>query len=235
MAAGDYVVLSVADTGHGMAPEVRARAFEPFFTTKPAGKGSGLGLAAVRVCAPVRRERHHLQRAWPGHHRQLYLPRAGRGTADDTASPAVSETHAGTGETVLIVEDDDRVRRLTARRLKDLGYHVLEAGHGAEALAILAEPHDIAIVFSDLVMPGGMSGFDLARQVRQRFPGVHIILTSGYSAELMNQATSPSSICRCCASRIARPTSPACSAPRLPADCSIPTGSAAELTVAVKQ
>jgi CheY-like chemotaxis protein len=80
------------------------------------------------------------------------------------------------------------VRRLTARRLKDLGYRVLEAGHGAEALAILAESPDVEIVFSDLVMPGGMSGFDLARQVRERFPAVRIILTSGYSAELMNQA-----------------------------------------------
>jgi CheY-like chemotaxis protein len=89
---------------------------------------------------------------------------------------------------VLIVEDDDRVRRLTARRLQDLGYRVLEAGHGAEALAILAETPDVEIVFSDLVMPGGMSGFDLARQVRERYPRAHLILTSGYSAELMNPA-----------------------------------------------
>jgi CheY-like chemotaxis protein len=96
--------------------------------------------------------------------------------------------HAGSGERVLIVEDDDRVRRLTARHLRDLGYCVLEAGHGAEALAILAEAPDVEIVFSDPVMPGSMSGFDLAREVRKRFPPVRVILTSGYSAELMNQA-----------------------------------------------
>ena len=99
--------------------------------------------------------------------------------------------HAGSGERVLIVEDDDRVRRLTARRLRDLGYRVLEAGHGAEALAILAEAPDVEIVFSDPVMPGSMSGFDLAREVRKRFPPVRVILTSGYSAELMNQADIP--------------------------------------------
>jgi CheY-like chemotaxis protein len=100
-------------------------------------------------------------------------------------APAVD---AGRGETVLIVEDDDRVRRLTATRLKELGYRVLEATHGAAALAILKETPEVEIVFSDLVMPGGMSGFDVARQVRKAHPKVQIILTSGYSAELMNQA-----------------------------------------------
>jgi CheY-like chemotaxis protein len=80
------------------------------------------------------------------------------------------------------------VRRLTTRRLQDLGYRVLEAGHAAEALAVLGDAPDVDIVFSDLVMPGGMSGFDLAKQVRERFPGVRIILTSGYSAELMSQS-----------------------------------------------
>src|SRR5262245_4839667 len=189
MAAGDYVVLSVADTGHGMAPEVRARAFEPFFTTKPAGKGSGLGLATIYGFARQSGGNATIySEPDKGTTVNLYLPRAGRGTAEDATSPAGSEVHAGRGETVLIVEDDDRVRRLTARRLKDLGYRVLEAGHGAEAWAVLAEESDVQIVFSDLVMPGGMSGFDLARQVRERFPRVRVILTSGYSAELMSQA-----------------------------------------------
>jgi CheY-like chemotaxis protein len=88
---------------------------------------------------------------------------------------------------VLVVEDDDRVRRLTARRLTDLGYRVLEASHGAEALTVLGGTPDVEIVFSDLVMPGGMSGLDLARLVRERHPEVRMILTSGYSAGLMNQ------------------------------------------------
>jgi CheY-like chemotaxis protein len=188
MPAGDYVLLSVADTGHGMAPEVRAHAFEPFFTTKPAGKGSGLGLATIYGFARQSGGNVTIY-SEPGNGTtvNLYLPRARRGTAEDTASPAASEVHAGSGETVLIVEDDDRVRRLTARRLRDLGYRVLEAGHGAEALAVLAGTPAVELVFSDLVMPGGMSGFDLARQVRQHFPHMRVILTSGYSAELMSQ------------------------------------------------
>jgi PAS domain S-box-containing protein len=189
MAAGDYVVLSVADTGHGMAPEVRARAFEPFFSTKPAGKGSGLGLATIYGFARQSGGNVTIySELGKGTTVNLYLPRAGRAAAEEAAAPAGVEVHAGSGETVLIVEDDDRVRRLTARRLSDLGYRVLEAGHGAEALAVLAGTPDVEIVFSDLVMPGGMSGFDLARQVRERFPHVRVILTSGYSAELMNRA-----------------------------------------------
>jgi PAS domain S-box-containing protein len=189
MAAGDYVVLSVNDTGHGMAPEVRAHAFEPFFTTKPAGKGSGLGLATIYGFARQSGGNVTIY-SEPGKGTivNLYLPRAGRGTAEEIDSQTTLELHAGRGETVLVVEDDDRVRRLAARRLKDLGYRVLEASHGAEALAILAGTPDIEIVFSDLVMPGGMSGFDLAGEARKRFPHVRIILTSGYSAELMNQA-----------------------------------------------
>ena len=188
-AADDYVVLSVADTGHGMPPEVRARAFEPFFTTKGAGKGSGLGLATIYGF--VRQSGGNVtiySEAGKGTTVNLYLPRAGRKTEEEAAPPVKPDVDAGSGETVLIVEDDDRVRRLTATRLKELGYRVLEANHGAAALAVLAEAPGVEIVFSDLVMPGGMSGFDLARQVRESYPRVHVILTSGYSAELMNQA-----------------------------------------------
>jgi CheY-like chemotaxis protein len=187
MAAGDYVVLSVADTGHGMPPEVRARAFEPFFTTKSAGKGSGLRLATIYGFAHQSGGSVTIySEPGKGTTVNLYLPRAGQGTAQESASPT-AEVHAGHGETVLVVEDDDRVRRLTARRLRDLGYRVLEAGHAAEALAFMAETTDVEILFTDLVMPGGMSGFDLARQVRERYPHVRIILTSGYSAGLMDQ------------------------------------------------
>jgi CheY-like chemotaxis protein len=188
MAAGDYVVLSVADTGHGMAPEVRAHAFEPFFTTKPVGKGSGLGLATIYGFARQSGGNVTID-SEPGKGTtvNLYLARAGQGTVEESTSPT-AEVHAGHGETVLVVEDDDRVRRLTARRLRDLGYRVLEASHAAEALAFLAETPNIEILFSDLVMPGGMSGFDLARQVRERYPHVRVILTSGYSAGLMDQA-----------------------------------------------
>jgi PAS domain S-box-containing protein len=188
MAAGDYVVLSVADTGHGMPPEVRARAFEPFFTTKDAGRGSGLGLATIYGFAHQSGGNVTIY-SEPGRGTtvNLYLPRAGGRRADAPSSPAPG-LDAGRGETVLIVEDNDRVRRLTATRLRDLGYRVLEASHGAAALATLEATPDVAIVFSDLVMPGGMSGFELARRVRASRPNVRLILTSGYSAELMDQA-----------------------------------------------
>ncbi len=189
MAAGDYVVLSVADTGHGMAPEVREHAFEPFFTTKPAGKGSGLGLATIYGFARQSGGNVTIySELGQGTTVNLYLPRARQEPVAETAARAVQEADAGRGETVLVVEDDDRVRRLTARRLTDLGYRVLQARHGAEALALLGETPGVEIVFSDLVMPGGMSGFDLARQVRERWPEASVVLTSGYSAELMNQA-----------------------------------------------
>jgi PAS domain S-box-containing protein len=187
MSPGDYVVLSVADTGHGMAPEVRAHAFEPFFTTKPTGKGSGLGLATIYGFARQSGGNVTIySEVGKGTTVNIYLPRAGQRTETETAPlPAVD---GGRGETVLVVEDDDRLRRLTVLRLKELGYSVLEASHGAAALTILTETPNIDIVFSDLVMPGGISGFDLARQVRDRHPGTPIILTSGYSAELLHQA-----------------------------------------------
>jgi PAS domain S-box-containing protein len=190
MAAGDYVVLSVADTGHGMSPAVRERAFEPFFTTKSAGKGSGLGLATIYGFARQSGGNVTIySELGQGTTVNLYLPRAAaERPAEDAAAHAVPEALAGRGETVLVVEDDDRVRRLTARRLEELGYRVLEAGHGAEALAVLAATAGVEIVFSDLVMPGGMSGFDLARLVRERHPEARVILTSGYSAELMSQS-----------------------------------------------
>ena len=188
MTPGDYVVLSVADTGHGMPPEVRARAFEPFFTTKAAGKGSGLGLATIYGFARQSGGNVTIySEVGKGTTVNIYLPRAGERTEREAAT-AVPAVDAGRGETVLVVEDDDRVRRLTVLRLTELGYRVLEADHGAAALTILSETPDIDIVFSDLVMPGGISGFDLARQVRERYPRTLVILTSGYSAELLNQA-----------------------------------------------
>jgi PAS domain S-box-containing protein len=188
MSPGDYVVLSVADTGHGMPPDVQVRAFEPFFTTKTAGKGSGLGLATIYGFARQSGGNVTIySEVGKGTTVNIYLPRAGERTEQDaaTAEPAAD---AGRGETVLVVEDDERVRRVTVLRLNELGYRVLEADHGAAALGVLSETPTIDIVFSDLVMPGGISGFDLARRVRERYPGTHVILTSGYSAELLNQA-----------------------------------------------
>jgi PAS domain S-box-containing protein len=188
MAAGDYVVLSVADTGHGMPPEVRDRAFEPFFTTKAAGKGSGLGLATIYGFARQSGGNVTIySEVGRGTTVNLYLPPAGQQTGTEAPSAAQPAVDTAQGETVLVVEDDERVRRLTALRLKELGYRVLEAGDGAAALAVLAETPDVEIVFSDLVMPGGISGFDLARQLREGYPATRVILTSGYSAEILDQ------------------------------------------------
>ncbi|MCL4767295.1 MAG: PAS domain S-box protein [Hyphomicrobiaceae bacterium] len=189
LAAGDFVVLSVADTGEGMAPEVKERAFEPFFTTKGPSKGSGLGLSTIYGFARQSGGNITIY-SEPGHGTtvNLYLPRArAPGAGSESSAAAASTADASQGEAVLVVEDDDRVRRLTATRLKQLGYRVHEAANGQEALAVLAEAPGIDLVFSDLVMPGGMSGLDLARRVRDEYPGTRLVLTSGYSAELIGR------------------------------------------------
>ena len=116
----------------------------------------------------------------------LYLPRTAIQRVAEPAEKRPAAAEAGQGETVLVVEDDDRVRRLTAARLETLGYRVLEAANGAAALKLLNDMGDIDLVFTDLVMPGGMSGLDLARRVRGA-SRARIILTSGYSAELMKR------------------------------------------------
>ncbi len=188
IAAGDYVVLSVTDTGHGMTAEVRARAFEPFFTTKGGGKGSGLGLATIYGFARQSGGNVTIySEVGKGTTVNLYLPRATLRMEETEQAAKGPSANAGSGETVLIVEDDHRVRRLTALRLKELGYRVLEATNGAAALVALEETPTVDIMFSDIVMPGGLSGFELAHRVRERYPAVRIVLTSGYSAELMNQ------------------------------------------------
>lgn len=184
---GDYVVLSVADTGVGMSPEVKARAFEPFFTTKGPSKGSGLGLSTIYGFARQSGGNVTIySEQGCGTTVNIYLPRA----ADElpgTERPTRAVVEASAGETVLVVEDDDRVRRLTCARLKDLGYRVEEAPNGQAALAILEGNPDIDLVFSDQVMPGGLSGLDLAEAVRKQYPGTRVVLTSGYSADLIGR------------------------------------------------
>ena len=171
LAAGDYVVLSVSDTGAGMTPEVKARAFEPFFTTKGTGRGNGLGLATIYGF--VRQSGGNAtiySEVGKGTTVNLYLPRTAIQRVAEPAEKRPAAAEAGQGETVLVVEDDDRVRRLTAARLETLGYRVLEAANGAAALKLLNDMGDIDLVFTDLVMPGGMSGLDLARRVREARP-----------------------------------------------------------------
>ncbi|MEM7428225.1 MAG: ATP-binding protein, partial [Pseudomonadota bacterium] len=182
---GDYVLLSVTDTGHGMSEDVRSLAIEPFFTTKDKGKGTGLGLSMVYGFA--KQSRGHISiysEANKGTTVNLYLPR--HIGLDDEVSGSQTEvegTARATGELILVVEDDERLRRLTVSRLEELGYRTVEAASGPEALAVLETTRGISLVFSDLVMPGGMSGYDLCTRARQRWPAMRLLLTSGYAEE----------------------------------------------------
>jgi nitrogen-specific signal transduction histidine kinase/CheY-like chemotaxis protein len=182
---GRYVTLAVADTGAGMAPEVRERAFEPFFTTKGPGAGSGLGLSMVYGFA--RQSGGHAEiYSEPGLGTvvSLYLPRA-EGAGDDAggaAGRAPASAWPGRGETVLVAEDEPGVRRVTARRLRGLGYAVLEAADGPSALAVMERHPEVALLLTDMVMPGGMTGAALAAAARARRPGLAVVVVSGYAA-----------------------------------------------------
>jgi CheY-like chemotaxis protein len=184
---GDYVALTVKDTGVGMPPDARERAFEPFYTTKEVGGGSGLGLSMVYGL--VKQSRGHATiESEPGYGTTvtLYLPRM---DMDENAALAHSTENSyapGCGENILIVEDDAKVQRLTVKRLKWLGYRVVQVDSGVSALQVLAEHSDIDLMFSDVIMPGGMSGIDLANEVRRRHPDVRVLLTSGYTEEALD-------------------------------------------------
>ncbi len=184
---GDYVRLSITDTGEGMPEQVRKKAFEPFFTTKETGKGTGLGLSMVygftKQSGGYAAVYSELDK---GTTINLYLPRHTTGRDEISGADDTAHMPAGNGELILAVEDDLRVRRLTITRLRALGYRVLEATDGAAALELLETESDIDLVFTDLVMPGGISGYDLAEQVRQRWPDIRVLLTSGYAEEVIN-------------------------------------------------
>ncbi len=180
---GDYVMLSVSDTGVGIPRENIARVFEPYFTTKQAGRGTGLGLSTIYGFA--KQSGGHLtiySEIGKGTSVRLYLPRATGENATAGRPAAVPEQAAG--ETVLVVEDNPAVRDVTVKRLDMLGYRVETAENGLAAVAKLQSTTKIDLVFSDVVMPGGMSGFDLASWVRANRPGVRLLLTSGFTGEV---------------------------------------------------
>ncbi|MBY3095168.1 PAS domain S-box protein [Rhizobium laguerreae] len=179
--SGRYVLISVTDTGTGMTSDVRERAFEPFFTTKPTGSGTGLGLSMVYGFA--KQSAGHLQLySEPGEGTtvRLFLPRADGGKDSHRDEQQAKDAPSHGTETILVVEDDPRVRRVTVSRLQTLGYSVIEATNGIDALKELEAGHDVALLFSDVAMPG-MNGDELARKVRERWPTVKILLTSGFS------------------------------------------------------
>jgi signal transduction histidine kinase len=177
---GDYAMIEVSDTGKGMPAEVVSRVFEPFFTTKERGRGTGLGLAMV--FGFMRQSGGHINvysEEGKGTTFRLYLPRSA--TEPEAPDKAATETIVGgSGETVLVVEDNAALRRVAVRQLRELGYRVLEAENAPAAMTML-ERETIDVMFSDVVMPGGMDGFALARQVAERWPKVKIVLASGFS------------------------------------------------------
>ena len=184
-AAGDYVKLSVSDSGSGMPPTVLARVFEPFFTTKDQGKGTGLGLSMLYGF--VKQSNGHVaisSEVGRGTTVDVFLPRAVDAKVSRDAVHDDGGVIPGRGETILVVEDNAQVRALTAARLRRLGYGVTEADNGPRALAALESGDLPDLVFSDVVMPGGMSGFDVARAIWQRHPNQRILLTSGFAENL---------------------------------------------------
>lgn len=185
---GDYVTLSVTDTGCGMPPEVVARAFDPFYTTKEFGKGSGLGLSMVYGFAS--QSGGHVKiysEVGLGTTVRLYLPRCKAAPADIDAQPIKLAQSAG-HETILIVEDDDDMRALTATQLLRLGYSVHTAANAAEALRLTDEHPEIALLLTDLTLPGGMNGRDLAERAQALMPRLRVLYMSGYTEDaIMHQ------------------------------------------------
>jgi PAS domain S-box-containing protein len=177
--AGTYVLIAVSDTGTGMSAEMCEKVFEPFFTTKEAGKGTGLGLSMVYGF--VKQSGGHIKiYSEEGHGTtiRLYLPVAD-GSADAPVAAAV--TAQGAGETILVVEDDALVRGFVVAQLHSLGYKTAAFGNGREALEYVDSGQPFDLLFTDVVMPGGMTGRQLAAKVSSRQPGTKILYTSGYT------------------------------------------------------
>jgi signal transduction histidine kinase/CheY-like chemotaxis protein len=180
---GDYVVLTVTDTGTGMSPEVIARATEPFFTTKPPTFGSGLGLSMTYGFA--KQSGGHIKidsHLGIGTTISLYLPRAQDNTTSMMERPAAQLAGAGKNEVILLVDDNPTLRTVTQRHLVALGYNVIEAESGPAALAILESGETVSLLLTDVVMPEGMSGYDLAKAAQLLRPSLKVLFTTGYTA-----------------------------------------------------
>ncbi len=177
---GEYVLIEVTDTGSGIAPEIISSIFEPFFTTKQQGRGSGLGLSMV--FGFVKQSGGHLAvYSEPGYGStfRIYLP-VSRSEATDSAALTNYPVVIGGDETVLLVEDNAPLRRVAARQLAELGYHVLEAAHAEAAIAILSAGGQVDLLFTDVVMPGTMDGLDLAIHASSQRRGIKVLLSSGF-------------------------------------------------------
>jgi CheY-like chemotaxis protein len=182
MLPGPYIAISVSDTGSGMDAATIAQAFEPFFTTKPVGKGTGLGLS--QVYGFVKQSGGHvkiLSELGAGTTVKIYLPRL---TGNASTAEAAAENPLPEGvntETILVVEDDDDVRALSVETLRELGYRVIEARDGPAALRLLQGQPRVNLLFTDIVLPAGMTGAQVAAAARELWPGLKVLFTTGYA------------------------------------------------------
>src|SRR5690606_4025172 len=179
--AGQYVVIVVTDSGTGMPPDVLSRVFEPFFTTKEVGKGSGLGLSMVYGF--VKQSGGHIRiysELDEGTAIKMYFPRS-RTEQENVVAVNSGRKITGGTETILLVEDDGAVRAYVTAQLQALGYHVLQASTGAGAMHVLNQTSEVDLLFTDVVMPGGMGGRQLAEAARKGRPSLKVLFTSGYT------------------------------------------------------
>jgi CheY-like chemotaxis protein len=182
-------MIQVTDSGGGMAPEIAERIFDPFFTTKARGEGTGLGLSMV--FGFMKQSGGHINvysEPGVGTTFRLYLPRDYQAGGRD--EPKIAESTApGGGETILVVEDNAALRRAVVLQLATLGYHVRESENAAAAIANLESGEPVDLLFADVVMPGKLDGYELAHIVRERWPSIKIILTSGFPGGNLDRDT----------------------------------------------
>jgi PAS domain S-box-containing protein len=185
---GDYVLLTISDTGEGMSAETVERCFEPFFTTKASGKGTGLGLSMVYGF--VKQSGGYIKiesKLGVGTTIGVYLPRADADAPTEVAAAGAPKIPDAENELILVVEDEPDLRKTTLRALSELGYRTLEAENVASAIRVLAQNPEVDLLFTDVMMPGGKSGLDLARHARQIYPDLKILLTSGFMGQLADE------------------------------------------------
>ncbi|MEW6176252.1 MAG: ATP-binding protein [Pseudomonadota bacterium] len=195
MTAGDYVVLSVEDTGSGIAPEKLPYVFDPFFTTKPLGAGTGLGLSMVYGFARQSGGSAQID-STPGQGTSvcLYLPRYSGALSEQTEQTAPRQLPSSiAGRRVLVVDDEDNIRTLVCEVLEEMGHRTLQAANGVTALDLLAETGSIDLLITDIGLPGGMNGHQFAEQARRQLPDLKVLMITGYAeqAQFAEQPSAP--------------------------------------------
>jgi nitrogen-specific signal transduction histidine kinase/ActR/RegA family two-component response regulator len=191
VAAGQYVVIEVSDVGVGMPPDVMTRIFEPFFTTKAETKGTGLGLSMV--FGFIKQSGGHISvysEVGTGTTFRLYLPRGCEGEMPKESDDHIGEAAPADDKVVLVVDDNAAVRQVIVKQLSSLGYRTVEAGDGREALATIKRGEPFDLLFTDIVMPGGINGIELAARARECRAGLKVLFTSGFPAEIAKRGMS---------------------------------------------